>query len=136
VSIDLEPLDPHVLRDKVEGSHAYDLAYYHYDFPSEAYWLWPLFHDAGPYLSTRKEEKSLEDGDLSGLFRQAMARRDPPELQKLTHAIHNYLNNKMYIIPLWQLGSYVAIRDTLETPSLDPLRVLADVGEWRPRRTR
>lgn len=132
VKIDLEPLDPHELREKVENFHAYDLAYYHYDFPSEAYWLWPLFHPNGTYFGSGL----AEDGFLSSLFRQAMARRDPAELQKLTHDIHNHINTKMYILPLWQLGSYYAIRDAFETPPIDPLRVLADVGEWRPKRSR
>jgi hypothetical protein len=37
----------------------------------------------------------------------------------------------MYILPLWQLGAYYAVRDGIETKPLDPLRVLADVGTWR-----
>src|SRR5262249_31928205 len=133
VKCDLEPLDPHELREMVEVSHAYDLAYYHFDFHSEAYWLWPLFHPDGGYFGARPGEPALEDAFLSGLFRKAMARRDPAALQKLTYDVHNWVNTKMYIIPLWQLGSYYAIRDNIETQSLDPLRPLANVGEWSKR---
>src|SRR5262249_22575383 len=136
VTIDLEPVDPHVLRERVEVSHAYDLAYYHYDFPSEAYWLWPLLHPKGSYFVTRPGEKDIEDGFLTSRFRLAMARRDPAGLRELTHDIHNHINSKMHLIPLWQLGAYYAIRDGIDTPSIDPLRVLADVGEWRPNRAR
>ncbi|HMF14693.1 MAG TPA: ABC transporter substrate-binding protein, partial [Gemmataceae bacterium] len=130
VKIDPEPVDPHELREKIEISKAYDLAYYHYDFHSEAYWLWPLFHPKGPYFSSKPGEDGYEDADLTSYFRNAMARRDPVEVRKATHSIHDHLNNKMYLIPLWQFGSYYAIRDTIETPSVDPLRVLANVGEW------
>jgi len=35
------------------------------------------------------------------------------------------------MIPLWQLGSYVALKEDIQTHPLDPLRVLADVSNWR-----
>ena len=62
-----------------------------------------------------------------------MTRRDPAELKKLTHDIHNWVKDRMFIIPLWQLGSYYAIRDSFGTPAIDPLRVLAEVDQWRPK---
>jgi ABC-type transport system substrate-binding protein len=133
VKCELEGLDAHDLRDKVEVSRAFDLAYYHFDFHSEAYWLWPLFHPYGTYFGSRRGEEGYGDADLDSLFRLAMARRDPVELRKQTHLIHNHVNSKMYVIPLWQLGSYYAIRDGIETPSIDPLRVLAEVGQWQKR---
>ena len=129
VKIELVAVDPHDLRERVEDTHAYDLAYYHYDFPSEAYWLWPLFHPKGTYLGSQV----AEDAVLSSLFLKAMARRDPAEVQNLTHLIHNHINAKMYIIPLWQLGAYYAIREGIETESIDPLRTLADVHKWQKR---
>src|SRR5208282_4949578 len=41
--IELEPVecDPYQLRKDVEETHNYDLAYYHYDFPDDTYWLLP-----------------------------------------------------------------------------------------------
>src|SRR5207249_7404615 len=36
------PLSPRQLSEAVL-SHDYQLAYYHLDYGSEAYWLWPLF---------------------------------------------------------------------------------------------
>jgi ABC-type transport system substrate-binding protein len=125
VKVQLQPTNEHDLREKVEKTYAYDLAYYHYDFPSEAYWLWPLFHPSGWYFPANM------DAPLEAMFRQAMARRDPAELQQQTHTIHSWLKDKMYMIPLWQIGSYVALREDIETPTLDPLRVLAEVGKWR-----
>jgi ABC-type transport system substrate-binding protein len=125
--IQLQPADAHDLRDKVEGKSGYDLAYYYYDFPSEAYWLWPLFHPDGWIFGSGKTNDEM----LESRCRFAMGRRDPVELQKLTYDIHNQLKKEMWIIPLWQLGSYVALKEDIQTPPLDPLRVLADVGNWR-----
>src|SRR5262249_29246645 len=127
--VELQPTDAHDLRDKVEVAHTFDLAYYYYDFPSEAYWIWPLFHPEGWYFGSGK----AKDVMLESRCRFAMGRRDPVELQKLTYDIHNQVKKEMWIIPLWQLGSYVALKDDIDidaTP-LDPLRVLADVGNWR-----
>jgi ABC-type transport system substrate-binding protein len=126
-NINLVPTAPHDLQERVEKSHTYDLAYYYYDFPSEAYWLWPLLHFDGWYF----RDGVTEDGQLTSLCLQAMAHRDPAELRKKTHDIDSRLREKMYFIPLWQLGSYVAIKDDIETPPLDPLRVLGEVGKWR-----
>src|SRR5262249_11574900 len=72
-NVHLVPTAPHDLLERVEKSHTYDLAYYHYDFPSEAYWLWPLFHYDGWYFGSGLNE----DGKLSSLFRLAMEHRDP-----------------------------------------------------------
>jgi ABC-type transport system substrate-binding protein len=123
LNIELEELEPRVLHERVEAG-TYNLAYYHYDFPSEAYWLWPLFHPSGNILGY------LNDADLDSLFRNAMSRRDFVKVQELTHLIHNYIHDHMLIIPLWQLASYIAIRDTYATPALDPLHVLCDVEHW------
>jgi ABC-type transport system substrate-binding protein len=126
-NINLVPTAPNDLQEKVEKSHTYDVAYYYYDFPSEAYWLWPLVHFDGWYFGSGVGE----DGELTSLCRTAMAHRDPAEVRNKTHDIDRRLREKMYFIPLWQLGSYVAIRDDIETPPLDPLHVLEEVGKWR-----
>jgi peptide/nickel transport system substrate-binding protein len=130
VKIELDPRDPHELRDQVEDAPAYDLAYFHYDFPSEAYWLWPVFDPKGGYL---RGVNVPGISVLESLMVNAMTRRDPAELKKLTHDIHNWVKDRMFIIPLWQLGSYYAIRDGFETPEIDPLRVLAEVDRWQPK---
>ena len=43
VKLEPTPLSPYQLREDVEVTKKYDLAYYHYDFPDESYWLAPLF---------------------------------------------------------------------------------------------
>jgi ABC-type transport system substrate-binding protein len=128
LKVELVAADSRELHDRVEVSHAYDLAYYHYDFPSEAYWLWPLFYPDDNYLGY------FGDGSLHGMFRRSMARRDFAEVRRLTHDIHNYINQKMLIVPLWQLAGYYAIRDGYETGPVDPLAVLGNVEQWKPKR--
>jgi ABC-type oligopeptide transport system substrate-binding subunit len=125
LDIELKDVEARVLQDQVEAG-SYDLAYYHYDYPSEAYWLWPLLY----------QEKNIlgyinNDATLDSFLRQAMGRRDFAKLQELKHIIDEYvISRHMLFIPLWQLGAYVAIRSTFETPALDPLHVLNDVERW------
>jgi ABC-type transport system substrate-binding protein len=124
LDVELKEVEPRVLRGQVEAG-SYDLAYYHYDYPSEAYWLWPLFYQENNILGYGN------DSTLESLLRQAMGRRDFAKLQEFAHLIHDHVTEtKMLFIPLWQLGSYVAIRKTFETPALDPLHMLIDVERW------
>jgi ABC-type transport system substrate-binding protein len=139
IPIKAVPVDPGELRHVVEDTHDYYLAYHHYDFPSAAYWLWPLFDPRGC-----KSEHGIgrgnflgyeNDGPLESLFRQVMTRCDFQDVRRLTHDIHAHMQEKMPLIPLWQLAEHLAIRDDYETGPLDPLLVLGDVEHWR-RKTR
>jgi ABC-type transport system substrate-binding protein len=111
----------------------YDLAYCHYDYASDAYWLWPLFdpdksaRDPGGSNFLRYEN----DDVLASFFRKAMNHRDFSEVQKLTHDIHAHLHDKMPLIPLWQLHTHIAVHPDLEVVGLDPLLVFSNAEEWR-----
>ncbi len=114
------------------GRRAYELAYWHHDHASEAYWLWPLF-DARPealgpgganYLGYR-------DAALESLFRTMMGQQHFAEVRRLTHEIHAHLYERMPLIPLWQLDTHVAVHPKLRPAHLDPLRIFDRVEEWR-----
>lgn len=136
IGVEIEParVDPHQLRDQVEVTHNYDLAYYHYDYPSEAYWLWPLFHPDGVANGRGNYLGYTNDGTLASLCRDVISHRDPAEVSKYAHLIHGHLNRTMPLIPLWQLSAYVAMRNDVDTGPLDPLLVFADVEQWARRR--
>lgn len=111
----------------------YDLAYCHYDYASEAFWLWPLFD---PDKNARAPGGSnylrySNDGALDNYFIKAMTHRDFNEVKKFTHAIHARLNEKMPLIPLWQLHRHIAIHPQVDAAGLDPLLVFTNVEEWR-----
>lgn len=135
----LDPVPPKVLRERVESSHDYELAYYHHDYANEAYWLWPLFDPeaTGPggqnYLGYRN------DAELESCLRQAMVHRQFAEVQQAAHTAHRIVHDKMPLIPLWQLDSHFAVHRNLklpryrtnQKPALDPLRVFTQAEEWR-----
>jgi ABC-type oligopeptide transport system substrate-binding subunit len=129
--LDLEERSPRELHDDVEVRHDYQLAYYHYDYPSEWYWLWPLFN---PSPQAREHGRNFlgyhNDGALEGLLQEAMAHRDPSEVRKRTQRIHEHLYRTMPFIPLWQLDTLLAKHRDLKTVHLDPLLVFTDVAEW------
>jgi ABC-type oligopeptide transport system substrate-binding subunit len=142
LTITLEPLSPEDLFRKVELENDYDLAYYHWDFPTEDYWLKPLFEDTpaaleqgGPnFLGYRN------DGHLQALFGKAKARREFKTVQTITHEIHTHLfdvtSGQVPFIPLWQLDTHIAYRNDLKPVGLDPLLVFTHVEEWRLERQR
>ncbi len=109
VTLKAKPLEPAELRHDVETTYAYDLAYYHYDFPDDVYWLGPLLDPRGGpagqnYLGYPREGS----GGLILLMRDISHSRDFPPVQKFTHILHDkFLNEEMPFIPLWQLDALV-----------------------------
>ena len=126
VKLKPEPTTPHELRDAVEQTHAYDLAYYSYDFPDESYWLKPLLGGEN-YLGYT--------GPLQGNIERASTLRHFSQVQEYTHAIHRQLlEAEMPLIPLWQLDPLIAVRKgRVEMPAIDPQALFTRVEEWRVR---
>jgi ABC-type oligopeptide transport system substrate-binding subunit len=130
----LEPLpcDPHRLREDVEQTQSYDLAYYHYDFPDETCWLWPLFSpqratDDGNFLKYTNE-------DLQQQLKDATSHRNFAQVRKHVQQVHRILDQEMPLIPLWQLDSLLAYTRDVSPVDLDPLLVFTSVEEWRLQR--
>jgi len=133
LQLELEPKSPRQLHDEVEFGHDYELAYYHYDYPTDAYWLWPLFNPNAKALD-RGGKNFLgyqNDGQLESLFIKSMGHCDFQEVQRLTQDIHAHLYQRMPLIPLWQLDTHLAIHDDLKPVRLDPLLVFTDVEQWK-----
>jgi ABC-type oligopeptide transport system substrate-binding subunit len=137
IELDLKPLKPHTLRQHVEQRHDYELAYYYYDYPSEAYWLWPLFDPRGTGGGRGNYLQYSDDSELESLFRQAMGHREFSEVRRLTRLIHGVIHHKLPLIPLWQLDTRVALHPDLKTGSGDknvpfePLLVFTEIEKWR-----
>jgi peptide/nickel transport system substrate-binding protein len=133
VGITLTPqaVAPHDLRQQVEGSHDYDLAYYHYDFPSEAYWLWPLFDNPREGEPRGSNYLGYVDSGLQSKCGEIMAHCDFQAVQKSTRELSDMVCDKLPIIPLWQLARHVAFTSDLKTVRFDPLLIFGDVDQWR-----
>jgi ABC-type oligopeptide transport system substrate-binding subunit len=128
VDLELMPRDPHQLRQDVEEVHYFDLAYYHYDFPDETYWLWPLLGGGG---TAGENYIGFKNDDVQNLLQEAMGYRHFLQVQQYTRAVHSALVREMPVIPLWQLDSFAAVSKDVKTEPFDPLRVFADVELWR-----
>jgi ABC-type transport system substrate-binding protein len=132
ITLELEARAPRQLYDDVEVRHDYQLAYYHHDFPSEMYRVWPLFN---PSPEARERGRNFlgyhNDGNLEGLLQETMVHRDFAEVQPRTQLIHKRLYETMPLIPLWQWDTLIAVHQDLQTTHLDPLLVFSDVEKWR-----
>lgn len=134
--IALEPVGcpPSELRQAVEVDHKYELAYYHWDYADESYWLWPLLESnaTGPGGTNFL---GCKDAALDNRFAQVMKHRDFGELQRLTHNIHRHLDDTMPFVPLWQLDVQIAIHHQLKTvpvpDRLDPLLLFSHAARWK-----
>jgi peptide/nickel transport system substrate-binding protein len=128
VVLEPTPCTPYKLRDDVEKVKDYDLAYYHYDFPDETYWLAPLF---GPPPGT--EDTNLfkyNNPDLSSLLTEAKSYRDFAKFQEYQHSMQDLLNREMPFIPLWQLDPLLVYRRNVQPSALDPLLVFNNIEDW------
>jgi ABC-type oligopeptide transport system substrate-binding subunit len=126
------------LREDVEKSHNYQLAYYHYDYPSEAFWLAPLFDSRATDINGSNYLGYTDDGDLQAQLARAQSRRDFSEVQQSMRLVHRMLEQKMPLIPLWQLDTFLAHRQSLnlKDASVDPLLIFNDAEEWKLDRKR
>lgn len=127
------PCDPYQLREDVEQTQSYDVAYYHYDFPDDTYWLWPLL---GPPLRERADSNIFKFTDITiqPALKAAMSYRDFAEVRKHQWAVHESLLGEMPFIPLWQLDPLLAYGRAVQPAALDPVLVFTNIEEWRLRR--
>jgi ABC-type transport system substrate-binding protein len=131
ITLDLQARAPRDLWADVQESHDFDLAYYHWDYPSEAYWLWPLFDPRATERGGLNFLGYTNDSALEQLFRKTMARRDFARVQDFTYQVHRHLYDMMPLIPLWQLDSFVAVHDSLKTSGdFDPAHIFSGVEKW------
>jgi ABC-type oligopeptide transport system substrate-binding subunit len=134
VKLELVPRSRRDLHKDVEIQHDYELAYYAYDFPSEAYWLWPLFNPDARAINEPGGSNFLgyqNDGRLEALFQTAMSHRDFARVREVTHQIHQALWERMPFIPLWQLDTVIAIHRDVITTRIDPLVIFSEIERWK-----
>jgi ABC-type oligopeptide transport system substrate-binding subunit len=129
MDLKLEPVEAHKLRDDVEQYQNYDLAYYYHDYPSEAFWLWPLF-DPNSIDPGGSNYMGVLESDLTSLLSRAMNSRNFGHVQETMRMIHRMLDKKMPLIPLWQLDTIIAHRKELKATPFDPLLLFRDVEHW------
>ncbi|HKB36715.1 MAG TPA: ABC transporter substrate-binding protein, partial [Gemmataceae bacterium] len=136
VTLTPEALPMDKLREHVEVTHNYELAYYWYDFPGPTYWLWPLFDPKGTGDGGTNFLGYQNDGALESQFGMIMSRREFSEVRKMTRLLHEMLFDKMPLVPLWQLDTHIVLHKDLQATISpltisDPLLVFTDVDQWR-----
>jgi ABC-type transport system substrate-binding protein len=129
IELQLQELSPKLLRERVETTHDYQLAYYHYDHPSDAYWLGPLF-DLRATDINGSNYLGYVDSDLSGRLADAKNRRDFSAVRERMRLVHHRLVQEMPLIPLWQLDTFIAYRKGLKPTAVDPHLIFNDVERW------
>jgi ABC-type oligopeptide transport system substrate-binding subunit len=127
IHLELEGLEPDALREQVEKTGNYELAYYHYDFEGDTYWLWPLLDPAGINYLHFKDEGAIQ---LGGLFTQMLNHRSFAELQRLSRLVHEAFLDQMPFIPLWQLHTFLVHNVNLKLKVQDPLLIFPGVENW------
>jgi ABC-type transport system substrate-binding protein len=128
VVLEPTPRTSYQLRDDVEKVKDYELAYYHYDFPDECYWLAPLF--APPPGTEDTNIFKYNNPDLSRLLDGVKSFREFAKVQEHQRLTQDLLNREMPFIPLWQLDSLMAYRRSVEPSAFDPLLVFDNIEDW------
>jgi len=123
------PLTPYQLREDVEQTKNYDLAYYHYDFPDETYWLEPLLGPP-PGMDDDKNIFKFPTMNLFQTLEATKSYRDFAKVRQHQWFLHEQLNREMPFIPLWQLDPLLAYRRMVQPVDLDPLLVFSSIEEW------
>jgi hypothetical protein len=124
-------LSPDKLRHDLE-QRDYQLAYHHYDFGSEDFWLGSLLDNRPEALRTGGSNYlGFHDPTLERILLARMSQRDFTRIRDLSHDLHAHFVERMPFIPLWQLDTHVVVHPDLTPTRLDPLLIFADVARWR-----
>ncbi|GIW78662.1 MAG: hypothetical protein KatS3mg105_0469 [Gemmatales bacterium] len=133
----LEPRPPALLKREVEFDHDYELAYYHFDYPTELFFLWPLFDPQSVGRGGTNFLGYTNDAELTSEFQKLMSYRDMSKVREWMHSIHRMIHQKTPFVPLWQLDFPVAVHRSVELSSSAPpdyRHFFANIVEWRIRR--
>ena len=131
-SLELMPLSSQQMREALH-KRDYELAYHHWDFPDDNFWLWPLFDPHPDALGPGGSNFLGYDNDakLQSLLRGAMSHRFFPAVRDYQQSAHAHLYERMPLIPLWQLPENFMIHPSLSAPGLDPHQVFLNVLDWK-----
>ncbi len=132
IELELAPCSAYQLREDVELTQDYDLAYYSYDFPDESFWLAPLL---GPPPGTDGDKSAFKfaQSSLLNLLAKEGNYRNFAEFRLYQCQIHALLNEEMPFVPLWQLDPLLAYRREVQPSALEASQVFVDVEQWRVR---
>jgi ABC-type oligopeptide transport system substrate-binding subunit len=135
IELKLSPCNPVQLRQDVERTQSYDLAYYHYDFPDETYWLGPLL---GPRATGGDSNifnfTDTDDKPIQRTLETVKRHRDFAAVREHQRMVHKLLTEQMPFIPLWQLDPLLAYNRAVKPAALDPALVFTNIEEWRLQR--
>ncbi|MBS0208246.1 MAG: ABC transporter substrate-binding protein [Planctomycetes bacterium] len=131
IILKLQALGPRELASRVMDTHDFDLAYWHYDFTDETYWLWPLLDPSATGPHQANVMGYSPDDSIIEFFRNTEMHKQFPVVRQWTHKVHDHVARTAAIIPLWQLDTYVALDDTLAAVPLDPVYLFSNVKNWQ-----
>jgi len=133
IVIELTPVAPEEMYQRVVVRHAFDLVYWRHDFAGGSYWLWPLLdpQDTGARGGNFMGYKP--NLNLQTMFTSLMQHKQFRTVKKHTHQIHTEISRAAVVIPLWQLDTYVGVHKSVENVKLDAVRLFDDIENWRIR---
>ncbi len=146
IPLELQEMEPHELREAVQVTHNYDLAYFFHDYPDHTFWVWPLFDPRGNREGGMNYLGYVPNARVQSLFREAMSYRSFAQVRELTQTLHEVLyHQEVPFVPLWQLDRHIAYRDRLKLyngnhkivldenkpAALDPLYLLRTIDGWK-----
>ncbi len=108
----------------------FQLAYCHYDFPDDTFWLGPLFAPKKLPGGDTENIFGYQNDTLMELLQKSIDYREFARVQEYTRIIHSIMLNNTPVIPLWQLDPLNALSVQIEAPPFDPLRVFTDIERW------
>ena len=131
IALELVRLPPREFYRRVRAEHDFDLAYWGHTYEDATYWIEPLLDAAADAQSAGMNFMSYApDAELAEFFRAARLHKAFAEIQRLTHKIHEHVNRRAVVIPLWQLDTYVAMSELIRGARLDPFAFWDNIDEW------
>jgi ABC-type transport system substrate-binding protein len=139
ITLELVPVAERDFYQRVVEQHDFDLAYWRHDFEDPTYWLEPLL-DQDPDAQRPGGPNFMgypQDEAIRAMFDEINLHKHFPQIRQATHEIHAHVAQNAIVIPLWQLGTYVAVSSGVRPKgrdgnavALDPFDLFANVEQW------
>ncbi|GBD36286.1 hypothetical protein HRbin36_01407 [bacterium HR36] len=131
VKIQVHAVSPRELFEAWKKSDPpYDALLWVAEYPHEGVTPFRWLSPAPPGQAWPDPFALADEPTIAQLRQQFLHTDDPSVLRSTLHQLHRYLVEQAWVVPLWEVDSFVAVRQGLQVGRFHPLWVLHHVENW------
>ncbi|MDW8223357.1 MAG: ABC transporter substrate-binding protein [Gemmatales bacterium] len=114
----------------MKGDTPYDLLWWVAEYPHEGMTPFRWLAPAPPGQAWPDPFGLADEPTVAQLWQRYLRAEDPASLRATLHQLHAHLVEQAWIVPLWEMDSFVAVWQSLRVGRFHPLWVVHHVETW------